>query len=47
MDRMSGAGAWARNPDGIMVMTPHEEDDCYTVSSILRNLPRAEDFVLR
>jgi hypothetical protein len=47
MDRMSGAGAWARDPDAIMVMTPHEEEDCYTVSSILRNLPRAEDFVLR
>lgn len=25
MDRMSGAGAWARDPDSIVVLTPHEE----------------------
>jgi RecA-family ATPase len=24
MDRMSGAGAWTRDPDSILVMTPHE-----------------------
>lgn len=45
-DRMSGAGAWVRDPDTIMVMTPHEEPDCYTVSSILRNLPRQDEFVV-
>src|SRR5512136_1774743 len=33
IDRMSGAGAWARDPDGIMVLTPHEEPDCFTVTS--------------
>lgn len=45
-DRMSGAGAWVRDPDSIMVMTPHEEDDCFTVTSILRNLPRLPEFVV-
>jgi hypothetical protein len=45
-DRMSGAGAWARDPDSILVMTPHEEPDCFTVTSILRNLPRLPEFVL-
>ena len=40
MDRMSGAGAWARDPDSIVVLTPHEEQDCFTVTPILRNLPR-------
>jgi DNA-binding transcriptional ArsR family regulator len=46
MDRMSGAGAWARDPDSIMVLTPHEEDGCFTVTSILRNLPQHPEFVL-
>jgi DNA-binding transcriptional ArsR family regulator len=47
MDRMSGAGAWVRDPDAILVMTPHEEEDCYTVTSILRNLPKAPEVVVR
>jgi hypothetical protein len=46
MDRMSGAGAWARDPDSIMVLTPHEEPDCFTVTSILRNLPQVPEFVV-
>ena len=45
-DRLSGAGAWVRDPDSIVVLTPHEEPDCYTVTSILRNLPRLPDFVV-
>ncbi|MFN7137724.1 MAG: AAA family ATPase [Limisphaerales bacterium] len=45
-DRMSGAGAWVRDPDSIMVMTPHEEENCFTVTSILRNLPQLPEFVL-
>jgi len=28
------------------VLTPHEETDCYTVNTILRNLPKLEDFVV-
>jgi hypothetical protein len=43
---MSGAGAWARDPDSIVVLTPHEEPDCFTVTSILRNLPQLPEFVL-
>ncbi|HLP78982.1 MAG TPA: AAA family ATPase [Candidatus Paceibacterota bacterium] len=46
MDRMSGAGAWARDPDSIIVLTPHEEDNCFTVTSILRNLPQLPEFVV-
>lgn len=46
MDRMSGAGAWVRDPDSIMVMTPHEEENCFTVTSILRNLPQQPEFVV-
>lgn len=46
IDRMSGAGAWARDPDAILVVTPHEEENCFTVSSILRNMAQVDDFVL-
>ena len=46
VDRMSGAGAWARDPDSIMVLTPHEEPDCFTVTAILRNLPQLPEFVV-
>jgi hypothetical protein len=46
IDRMSGAGAWARDPDSILVLTPHEEPDCFTVSTVLRNLPQVEEFVV-
>ncbi len=46
MDRMSGAGAWVRDPDSIMVLTPHEEPDAFTVTSILRNLPQVPEFVV-
>jgi hypothetical protein len=46
MDRMSGAGAWARDPDTILVLTPHEEEGCFTVTSILRNLPYLPEFVV-
>ena len=46
MDRMSGAGAWVRDPDSIMVLTPHEEPDAFTVTSILRNLPQLPEFVV-
>lgn len=44
--RLSGAGAWARDPDTIIVLTPHEEPDHFTVTSILRNLPQLPEFVV-
>ena len=47
VDRMSGAGAWARDPDSILVLTPHEEPDCFTVSPVLRNLPQVDEFVVQ
>jgi RecA-family ATPase len=46
IDRMSGAGAWARDPDSIVVLTPHEEPECFTVSAVLRNLPQLDEFVV-
>lgn len=47
IDRMSGAGAWARDPDAIIVLTPHETDGAFTASFILRNLPPKDEIVLR
>ena len=46
MDRMSGAGVWARDPDALLVLTPHEEEDCYTVSTVLRHVKRVPDWVV-
>lgn len=46
IDRSSGAGAWSRDPDSIITLTPHEEDDCFSVNLTLRNLPRIPDFAV-
>jgi hypothetical protein len=47
IDRMSGAGVWARDPDALVALTPHEEADCFTVSTTLRLVPRIPDWVMR
>ena len=46
IDRMSGAGTWGRDPDSLLVLTQHEEPDCFTVSPILRNMPPVPEFVV-
>ena len=46
IDRMSGAGVWSRDPDSLFILSPHEEDRCFTVSPTLRNLPMMPEFVL-
>lgn len=47
IDRVSGSGVWARDPDTIMSMTRHEEEDAFTVDFILRNQPPIDRFVVR
>lgn len=47
IDRMSGAGVFARAPDAIITLTPHEEEDCYSVESTVRSFARPEGFVVR
>ena len=37
MDRMSGAGVFARDADSLLMMTEHQTEDAYTVQAILRN----------
>lgn len=46
-DRISGSGVFVRSPDAILIITPHEEQDVYTVESTLRNHKRMEPFCVR
>ena len=47
MDRISGSGVFARDPDSIITMTAHEQKDAFTVDMTLRNFPPQEPFVVR
>lgn len=47
IDRIAGSGVFARDPDTILVMTRHEESDCYTVEATLRNFAPVPSFCLR
>lgn len=47
IDRIGGSGVFARDPDVILTMTPHEEKDAYVVDLTLRALPQVNPFVVR
>jgi hypothetical protein len=47
MDRVSGSGVFARDPDTLLALTPHEQGGCFTVETVLRNLPPTDPFVVR
>ncbi len=47
IDRISGSGAFARDPESIINFTPHEDDKAFVVETILRNLPPVDPFVVR
>jgi len=47
IDRVSGSGVFARDPDSILTFTKHEEDDCFTLESTLRNLAPITPFVVK
>jgi hypothetical protein len=47
IDRISGSGVTARDPDAIITLTRHEEDGAFTVEPVLRNHPPVDPFVLR
>lgn len=46
-DRPSGSGVLIRDPDAILTMTRHQEDQCFVVNSELRYLPPRSEFVIR
>jgi hypothetical protein len=47
MDRMAGAGVWARDPDAIIDLVNHEKDNCYVVETIPRNYIRPPKLVVQ
>ena len=47
IDRISGSGVFARDPDSLITFTKHEEEKAFTVDMILRNLPPVQPFVVR
>jgi len=47
IDRIGGSGVFARDPDAIITLTQHEEDDALAVDTTLRNHPPQDPFVLR
>jgi hypothetical protein len=46
-DRAAGSGVLARDPDAILTLTRHQQEDCYVVESELRYLPRLPAFGVR
>ena len=46
-DRPSGSGVLIRDPDCVILMTRHEEEDAYVIDAELRYLPRLSPFVVR
>lgn len=47
IDRASGSGVFARDPDAILTFTKHEVEDAFTVESTLRDFKRLEPFVVK
>ena len=47
IDRIGGSGVFARDPDVILTMTPHEDRDAYVIDLTLRALPQVGSFVVR
>jgi len=46
IDRASGSGVFARDPDAILTLTPHEEDFHLVLEATLRNFPTPEKTVI-
>ena len=47
IDRISGSGVFARDPDSLLIFTKHEADGAFTVEPILRNFAPATPFAVR
>jgi hypothetical protein len=47
IDRISGSGVFARDPDSIVTLTKHEQDGAFVVDTTLRNLPPLEPFCVQ
>ena len=47
IDRVSGSGVFARDPDSLLNFTRHQTEDCYSVEATLRNFPPMMPFAVR
>lgn len=47
LDRMSGSGVFARDPDSLLIFTKHEDEGAFVVEPILRNFPPVKPFGVR
>jgi len=47
IDRISGSGVFARDPDSLLIFTKHEADEAFTVQPILRDFPPVQPFAVR
>lgn len=47
LDRTSGSGVFARDPDTILTLTKHAEDGAFVVEPVLRNFAPVKPFALR
>ena len=46
IDRASGSGTFARDPDAVLTLTKHEEENCLSLEATLRNGPAVPDKVV-
>ena len=47
IDRFSGSGVIGRDPDTIVTLTQHEQENAFAVDMILRNFPQQAPFTVR
>jgi hypothetical protein len=47
IDRGSGSGVWARDPDTLIMVTPHEVREHFTVDFTFRNFAPKDSFVIK
>jgi regulatory protein RepA len=47
MDRIGGSGVFARDPDSIVVLTRHKEENAFAVEATLRNFAPIKPFCVR
>ena len=47
IDRISGSGVFARDPDSLLIFTKHETEDAFAVEPTLRNFSPVQPFVVR
>ena len=47
IDRISGSGVFARDPDSLLIFTKHEDAEAFVVEPILRNFAPVKPFAVR